>query len=265
MTPDEPHGEMPHVEIVSIGDELLRGIVQETNAHRLSKRLAARGADLRRVVLVPDDVEVVAAELRSVLSRAPRLVLTHGGLGPTDDDRTREAIARALDVPLEEQPEALAIVERRFAELAAAGAVDDAGLTGPRHRMAMLPRGARALDNQIGTAPGVVVTHASTTIVALPGVPPELFWIWENPLSPLLDELLGPGGFAETTMTLDLRDESIVADLLREIQATHAGVYVKSRAKGFEDDDRIRVTLAARAGSTARAAQVRGARHPRDR
>jgi len=247
---------MTDVEIVSIGDELLRGIVQETNAHWLSKRIAARGATLRRVVLVPDDVEVIAAELRAVLARAPALVVTHGGLGPTDDDRTREAIARALDLPLEHHAGARAIVHRRFSELAASGAVGDAALTEPRARMAILPRGAIALDNEVGTAPGVLIRYDATTIVALPGVPPELSWIWEHPLAPILDELLGPGGFAEQTMTLDLRDESVVAAMLQRIQAAHEGVYVKSRARGYDEADHIRVTLAATGPSTGDAADA---------
>lgn len=251
---------MRHVEIVSIGNELLRGIVQESNAHWIAKRLAARGASLERVVLLPDDVEVVAAAIRDALGRAPVLLLTHGGLGPTDDDRTREAIARGTGLPLEPHPDAESIVLRRFRELAAAGITADATMTEARRRMTILPRGARALDNRVGTAPGVVVAHGSTTIVALPGVPAELRWIWEHPLSPLLDELLGPGGFAEVTLMLDLRDESGIATLLAEVQQRHPGVYVKSRAKGFEQQDLIRVTLAATASSDAAArAAVAGA------
>ena len=241
---------MTHVEIVSVGDELLRGIVQETNAHWIAKRLAARGAALSRVVLVPDDVEVVAAELRQVLAREPVMVFTHGGLGPTDDDRTREALAAATGRALELHAEAEAIVRRRYTELAAAGTVAEAAMNEARLRMARLPHGAGALDNQIGAAPGIVIPHGSTTIVALPGVPPELVWIWENPLAPILHELLGPGGFGEVTLTLEMLDESSIVELLRTVQGEHPGVYVKSRAKGFGSDDHVRVTLAARGKST---------------
>ena len=83
------------------------------------------------------------------------------------------------------------------------------------------------------------------TIIALPGVPPELFWIWEHPLAPLLDDVLGPGGFCEITLELDLLDESLIADMLATVQQTHPQVYVKSRARGFEAGDEVRVTLAA--------------------
>lgn len=236
---------MADVEILAIGDELLRGVVAESNGHWIAQRVAARGASLRRITVLPDEPETVAAELRGCLERAPALVVTHGGLGPTDDDRTREALALGLGVPLEPHPEAEAIVRRRYAELARDGAVDDASLTAARVRMSRLPRGAGALDNQVGTAPGIVLRHAGTTIVSLPGVPAELSWIWEHPLAPVLDGVLGPGGFAETTITLDHRDESSLAMLLREVQAAHPEVYVKSRARGFQDGEDVRVTLTA--------------------
>lgn len=238
---------MKTVEILSIGNELLRGIVQESNSHWLARRIAARGASLLRVTTLPDDVTVVADEVRAALGRAPVLLITHGGLGPTDDDRTREMIAAGTGAPQRRDAAAEAIVRRRYAELASAGAVDDASMTEPRARMADLPRGARALDNQIGAAPAFALPCGPTTIIALPGVPPELYWIWEHSLAPLLDELLGPGGFAELTLELDLRDESRIAALLQSLQTDHPEVYVKSRARGFGDDDHIRVTLAATA------------------
>jgi nicotinamide-nucleotide amidase len=244
------------VEILSIGDELLRGVVQDTNSHWMAKRIAARGARLERVTVLPDRPEVVAEELRRALARRPALVLTQGGLGPTEDDRTREALALATGRPLEPHAEAEAIVRRRYAELAAAGRVADAALYEDRLRMARLPRGARALDNQVGAAPGVLLEEGPTTIVALPGVPPELHWMWEHPLAAELDRILGPGGFAERTLTLDLRDESALAGLLRGLAARHPEVYVKSRARGFEEGEEVRVTLAAAGRDDADAARL---------
>jgi nicotinamide-nucleotide amidase len=112
-------------------------------------------------------------------------------------------------------------------------------------RMTRLPRSAVALDNHVGAAPGMLLEVDATTIVALPGVPPELHWIWENTLAGELDRILGPGGFVERTVTLDLRDESAIADMLRGLQERHPDVYVKSRAKGFEAGEEVRVTLTA--------------------
>jgi molybdopterin-biosynthesis enzyme MoeA-like protein len=187
------------------------------------------------------------------LEREPTLLITHGGLGPTDDDRTREAIALGTGRAQELNPEAEAIVRRRYRELAEGGAVADSEMTESRLRMAHLPRGSVALDNEVGGAPALLLPLGSTTLVALPGVPPELFWIWENSLSPHLDELLGPGGFAETTFQIDSRDESAIASLLQEVQSRHPNVYVKSRAHGFGEDDLLRITVHATGESDAAA------------
>jgi len=242
------------VEILSIGDELLRGIVQESNSHWLAKRIAARGAALRRVQVLPDEPELVGREIAATLAREPTLLITHGGLGPTDDDRTREAIALGTGRAQELDSEAEAIVRRRYRELAEAGAVADSEMTESRLRMAHLPRGSVALDNHVGGAPALLLPLGSTTLVALPGVPPELFWIWENSLSPHLDELLGPGGFAETTFEIQLRDESVIAALLQEVQSRHPHLYVKSRAHGFGESDLLRITVHATGESDEAAA-----------
>jgi nicotinamide-nucleotide amidase len=236
---------MKNVEIFSIGDELLRGIVQDNNSHWMAQRITARGASLSRVQVLPDAPEVVGDEIRIALARAPALLITQGGLGPTDDDRTREAIAIGTRRPLEPNEEAERIVARRYAELAQAGRVTDASLHEARLRMTRLPRGARPTDNHVGAAPGVILDLERTTIVALPGVPPELHWIWENPLAQELDRILGPGGFAEITVRLNLSDESAIAELLRGVQSRHPDVYVKSRAHSFDAGDEVRVTLTA--------------------
>jgi molybdenum cofactor synthesis domain-containing protein len=257
---------MSDVEIFSIGDELLRGIVQDSNSFWMAKRIAARGASLTRVAVLPDEPEVVADELRLAIGRGPALILTQGGLGPTDDDRTREAIAIGTRHPLEPNADAEEIVRRRYTELAAAGAVADDAMTEPRLRMSRLPRGARPLDNHVGGAPGVILELERTVVAALPGVPPELHWIWENTLAPELDRILGPGGYAEVTFTLDLLDESSIAEMLRVIQAAHPGVYVKSRAKGFDQGEEVRVTLSAAAAGDAEARSlVEAAREELDR
>jgi nicotinamide-nucleotide amidase len=241
------------VEILSIGDELLRGIVQESNSHWLAKRIAARGATLRRVQVLPDEPPVVAAEIAAALARAPTLLITHGGLGPTDDDRTREAVSLGTERPQELHLDAEAIVRRRYRELAEEGAVADGEMTDERLSMARLPRGSVALDNHVGGAPAFLLPLGATTLVSLPGVPPELFWIWENSLASYLDQLLGPGGFAEITFRIELRDESAIVSLLQDVQAAHPDVYVKSRAHGFGADDLLRITVHATGDSDAAA------------
>jgi molybdenum cofactor synthesis domain-containing protein len=240
---------MKRAEVFSIGDELLRGIVQDTNSHWLIQRITARGARVERGALLPDEPPVVGAALREAFAREPDLIVTHGGLGPTDDDRTREALSLATGAPCVSHPDAESIVRRRYAELAAAGTVSGGHLNEARLRMSVLPRGALALDNEIGAAPGVALRHGGTMIVSLPGVPQELQWIFENSLSPLLDEILGPGGFREWTAVATTNDESQIALVLRAVAERHPRVYVKSRAKSFAEEATVRVTLTATAAS----------------
>lgn len=237
------------MEVFSIGDELLRGIVQDTNSHWILQRLTARGARVGRVCVLPDEPEIVADALRAALARAVDLVMTHGGLGPTEDDRTREALALATGLPCEPHADAEAIVRRRYRELAGQGRVTHAELNDARLRMSLLPRGAAALDNHVGAAPGIVIRHGATTIVSLPGVPPELHWIFESPLAPVLDEVLGPGAFHEWTAVASTSDESVIAHALAGVQRDHPNVYVKSRAKAFGEDQQVRITLTAAGGT----------------
>lgn len=245
---------MRRVEVFSLGDELLRGVVADTNSGWIAQRIAARGASLERVTTLPDSPPLIADEIRAAIAREPDLIVTHGGLGPTDDDRTRDAIALATGRGLVPDADAEAVVRRRYASLAGDGYMADAALTPARLRMSLLPEGALALDNQLGAAPGLLLPLGRSSVVCLPGVPPELWWIWEHSLAPHLDRILGPGGFAEITVTLDLYDESGIADALRDIAERNPAVYVKSRATSFDQPDpRVRLTLTAAGADDATA------------
>ncbi len=231
-------------EIFAIGNELLLGIVQDTNTHWLCRQIAGLGGRVRRATLLPDDPSLVGAELRRALERGPDLLVTTGGLGPTPDDRTLEAIAQALGVPLEESGEALQIVERRYRELFEQGRVDSPELTDARRKMARLPKGARALDNRVGTAPGVLLRRGRTTVVALPGVPSEMRAIWAHALPPHLERIFGQGFYLERTLVVAVNDESLLAPILREHQSAWPQVYIKSRPQSFAEGFKILITLA---------------------
>jgi molybdenum cofactor synthesis domain-containing protein len=236
--------EQKTAEILAIGNELLLGIVQDTNTHWLCKRITGLGGRVRRAALLPDDLEAIGDELLRALDRKLDLIVTTGGLGPTQDDRTLEAIARALGLPLEEHPEALKIVERRYRELYEQGRVDNPKLTESRRKMARLPQGTTPLDNHVGTAPGALIQHSKSTIVALPGVPSEMQDIWENALQPYLTRIFGKGFYLERTLVVEINDESRLAPILREFQAAWPQVYIKSRPKGFAEGLKILITLA---------------------
>ncbi|MCS7192390.1 MAG: competence/damage-inducible protein A, partial [Armatimonadetes bacterium] len=208
---------MRQVEIIAVGNELLIGDVLDTNTNWLCRRLTMMGASVRRAVLVRDDEEAIACEVKGAISRKTNLIFTSGGLGPTDDDRTLSAVAKALDLPIDLNEQALQMVTQRYKELHEQGFVDSPEVTPPRRKMAMLPKGAVPLFNSVGTAPGVWLEFMGIVIVCLPGVPAELKGIFENSLPPFLERVLGKGYYAERVFEATCRDESVLAPLLKKV------------------------------------------------
>ena len=150
------------VELLSIGDELLSGNTINRNAAFLAHRLGESGYLVARMMTLPDQKEPLVCALRAATSRA-ELVITTGGLGPTDDDRTREAIAEVAAAALETEKRAAADLSTRFQ--------GDERIT---RRQADMPKGATALKNRLGTALGFAVEVGNCLVIALPGVPSEM-------------------------------------------------------------------------------------------
>ena len=249
---------MPSVEILAVGNELLIGDVLDTNSNWLCRHLTPLGGSVNRITVVRDDRDAIVRELQSAASRKVDLIMITGGLGPTADDRTLEAVAAALGLPLERNGDALAAVRGRYAEFARKGFVESGELTPEREKMAILPRGAIPLANPVGAAPGVLLRWGACSIVSLPGVPAELRGIFETSLPPFLREMLGSGAFVERAAHVSCRDESRLAPLLREVADAHPAAYVKSRPRRFGKDVRILVTVSATAASGEEAAHVVG-------
>jgi nicotinamide-nucleotide amidase len=152
--------------VIAVGSELLGSTRLDTNSLYISDRLAAIGIELRTKAVVGDDRSELAAVFRETLARTDLVVLT-GGLGPTDDDLTREVVADVLGLPLEIDEEIVATIEQRFARR---------GLRMPEvnRRQGQVPRGARVLPNVNGTAPGLLIADGDRLIALLPGPPREV-------------------------------------------------------------------------------------------
>jgi nicotinamide-nucleotide amidase len=167
--------------ILSVGDELLIGQVTNTNATWLAERLATMGVDTTCITAIGDEEEEIVREVDQML-QAPGLVIVTGGLGPTHDDITREALSRAANTTLELDRE----VERLIREkLESRGRT----LTASRRTMALVPRGFRALSNPIGLAPGLLWEAApDRLLVALPGIPAEMKAIFDRHVVPVLQQ-----------------------------------------------------------------------------
>ena len=152
--------------VLAVGDELLLGDIVNSNAAWLGEQLAAVGARVVHSAMVGDDVQRLATALRRALDDADVVVVT-GGLGPTVDDLTRDAVALVADAPLERSPALEQQLRDRFA---AFGYEMPAAVL----RQADVPRGARVLENPVGTAPGLRVPVGERVVYALPGPPHEM-------------------------------------------------------------------------------------------
>jgi molybdenum cofactor synthesis domain-containing protein len=234
---------MFQIEIITIGNEVLLGDVLDTNSHWLCQQLTRMGGRIRRVVQVRDEVEAIAEEVRASVERSADLVITSGGLGPTDDDITLQSVAVGLVRPLVENNEALAMLEERYGGLAEQGRIPNGELTPPRRKMAQLPRGAKPLPNPVGTAPAAVIQEGPTTILCLPGVPSELRAIFEGPAAPILAERISSNHYEEWVVVLRGIGESTLAPLLRQVVIAHPDVYVKSRAQDYDPDIGIKLLV----------------------
>jgi molybdenum cofactor synthesis domain-containing protein len=239
------------IELIAIGNELLRGIVQDTNTYWLCRQLTGRGGQIERISLVPDALEAIVEVIQRALSADRVLIITTGGLGPTHDDLTLEAIAQATERPLQLHPLAEQMVGELYQKLAAAGYLKDGTLSESRRKMALLPRGAEPLKNGAGAAPGVLLKQGGSLIVALPGVPREMRNIFENALRPHLEPLFGDLFYLERNLVTSINDESQIALLLKEVQLRWPQVYFKSRARSFSAGMRIQITLTMSDSETA--------------
>jgi len=208
---------------------------------------------VRHIAVVRDEIDAIADSIRASMERGAELIFTCGGLGPTDDDLTLAAIAKATGRKLHINAAAREFVERRYRELAAQGYVASAEMSEPRLKMGRLPEGGHPIENPVGSAPGVVVEVNNIRIVSLPGVPGELKAIVEGPLQSLLAEVFGRGSYREREITVGCGDESVLAPALGRVASLHPGVYIKSRASGFGRDVRFRILISASAASAEEA------------
>ncbi|MBW6473056.1 MAG: hypothetical protein K0B14_08045 [Anaerolineaceae bacterium] len=172
---------MPSAEIITIGTELLLGEIQDTNTRYIARFLRNEGIDLFRTTMIGDNENRITSTVMESLSRS-NIVITTGGLGPTVDDPTRNAIARAIGTELEFQPELWEQIKQRFERF---GRIP----TENNKKQAYIPMGATAIENAVGTAPAFYCRIENGLIISLPGVPKELEYLLENQVKGILRTL----------------------------------------------------------------------------
>lgn len=233
------------IEIITIGDELLLGFTTDTNAAYLARELAGLGVEVVRRTTVGDDAEAIASAVRDALDRTGA-VITTGGLGPTADDLTKPAVAALFGRRLEMREEIVAMIEERFRLY---------GFKGPmpvsNRQQALVPEGARVLDNRHGSAPGIWIEDDRRRWVAmLPGVPREMRGMMHDVIIPELRTRMGPVRDVVRSRTLRCMgiSESHLADLLgdraREVRGlpvaylpSVAGIDLRLTTRGMPSGD----------------------------
>jgi len=238
--------------VVAIGSEMLGPGRPDTNGDWLIERLFDLGIETSWRAVTGDDAPRISRLVLAALHDA-EVVLLSGGLGPTEDDRTREALALALDTPLTRDP---VMTDRIAALFASRGRV-----AGPRQaRQAERPSGMAWIDNPIGSAPGLILERDHGVLAALPGVPAELKAMFDASVAPWL-AARSEGALARTTLRVAGRPESFVDELLSDLYAsegTETTILASSGSVELLLTARGEDAVEARARRDALAAAMRG-------
>lgn len=234
-------------EIVAVGTELLLGQIVETNGRWMGERLAAIGVDVLHEQIVGDNLDRIVAALRLAASRAD-VVLVTGGLGPTGDDITRDAIAVAMGVSMVRHRELEQMLRDRFAGFSASP------MPASNLRQADVPDGARYLMPERGTAPGLVATLGDATVYAMAGVPGEMEEMMHRYVLPELAAATGGAAITSTVLRITGMGESAVAEVLEDLFESSTNPTIAYLASMGE----VKVRLTAKAGSSDEAAALLG-------
>ena len=211
---------LPAIELYSIGTELLMGQIQDTNTYWMARQIARIGGYVRRMAILDDRIDEIVGVLSDAVSRRTRIVVTTGGLGPTDDDLTVDAVARLLGVRIvAHEPLVEAFMQRR-------GVACRGDLRPGLIKMASVPEGARVHPNPVGAAPGVEAQIGGTTVFNLPGPPREMEALFTQSVEGAIASLYR-GNRASLRVAVNL-PESELGPLLHRVMQDHPDTYLKA-------------------------------------
>lgn len=206
-------------EIFAIGDELLLGRIYDTNSFWLATQLALLGFSVRRITCLPDDEPTIIDAIQTAHEHGASLLVASGGLGPTPDDKTIEAVAQALGCQVHPDPATLEHYSRRRNT-----PIDQ--LPPSLNKMAAVPVCATVLGNPVGWAPAISAEYKGMQIIAMPGPPKEMQAIWEQLVRERLANMTGRRG-ANRRVRVNMY-ESEVSPLMQELVQKYPGTYVKA-------------------------------------
>jgi molybdenum cofactor synthesis domain-containing protein len=216
--------------VLVIGDEILSGRTQDVNTHYIANYLAQIGVDLREVRVVPDVEEEIVAAVNALRARYS-YVFTTGGIGPTHDDITADAIGKAFGLEVIEDPRAIAMLRERFTE---------EELTPPRRRMARMPIGAELVPNALSKAPGFWIGN----VIVMAGVPV----IMQSMMDTVGPQLRGGARVLVETVEAGSIPEGSYATRLEEIAKAHEAVSIGSYPSFSSQGVRNQIVLRSRDG-----------------
>lgn len=225
--------------ILNLGYEILQGRVINTNGAYLARRISILGHEVKIILSVGDNIEDISKALELCLNTFDcDLIITTGGLGPTPDDITLEAIAHYFSLPLETNPQALREIEEKYRS-------KGIELTEERIKMAKMPHGAIPLKNPVGIAPGIMLkivhNNRERLIISLPGVPKEMEAMFVLHVEPLLR---GSKKLIEAEILITPGIESAIASIIKQIVKAYSDIYIKSHPEGAElSEPRLRIYL----------------------
>ena len=231
---------VPPVEIYSIGTELLNGQIQDTNSFWIAQQIAALGGYVRRIVILDDDLDDMRSVLGDAYKRGTRIIITTGGLGPTPDDMTVDAIAAivAADLVVDENLVALYMDSRGIEKREEV----NPGLV----KMATVPQGATAHPNPAGVAPCVEIHLGETTLFSLPGPPREVEALFRQSVEPAIAELYSDAR-ATVRVVVNLPESQcgpILQNVMDELPKTYLKAFV-ALSERTADGQRLPVDIVA--------------------
>ena len=251
VTSSEPNRiETMRAEVVAVGTELLLGQIVDTNSAFIGERLALAGIDCNFATKVGDNIERIASVLRVALERNDAVIVC-GGLGPTQDDLTREAIAIVMDVALRRDDAVLEVIKKRFVPRG-----PNRTMPANNERQADVPDGASVIIQTLGTAPGLICPVGDKVMYALPGVPYEMHDMMERAVLPDLRRRAGDLSVirSRTLRTWGYSESGLAERVAGRVEALEGGGIgvptIAFLASGMEG---IKVRLTVKAGDDERA------------
>ena len=232
------------VELICVGTELLLGNIVNTNAAYLSEKCALLGLSMYHQSVVGDNAERLKESLETALNRSDVVILS-GGLGPTQDDLTKETAAEVMGIPLKEDPHSRERIEEYFKN------IQYKIITDNNCKQALVPEGAIVLDNENGTAPGIIMEKNGKSVILLPGPPGELIPMFEGKVYDYLNKLQ-PEIIYSTMVRICGLGESFVENEIRDLIDNQTNPTIATYAKIGQVD--LRVT--AKAASEKEAAKL---------